>query len=472
MGTLTDFLREHRYNTTNQESIAEEDREQYFNNLEEISWIESPKIKKIVDDFDKTLSLKQIDRNKINWSILFPISNFGWTGSHLNQNEIDHFTSIQTLFLSEINRLPQDWNLIASRKLISSSTKEGYIIVVGTESRPDLFVIKSPKFDDNSLMHEFLVGSIVSNALRREFLPNFPYYFGLLRCSEAQVDSGKLESWCENEPESPQIIMEHIRDSSSFYNIVKKSSQHTIQLFLQVFNALYIAFDLFRFSHNDLHLANILIRSTHPKGALWPIRFGRNLGYLRTSMIAIIIDFDRASFSTSGNESFFAKPSSTKISRPETFGYSHPLTDILFLISIIYVETKDSIVKKILSHIYEIFYQMVSVRANVNELNFVATNLENHVQTTKTQRYAIYFGLWKYIENLDFFSQFFERCMGTILIPYLIQNQTKSEFNYVSKEDLLIKSDKIEKMLKESVLDQKNENGNQNDSKKRKLDQE
>ena len=341
--SLTKFLNAQKKRKTSFEKTDDwqTQKQEYLDELSILDWSLTEDNKQI-DLALETLLPDISDRNLILWDRLWPDKNYGWTDVHLTSEEYIHFQAIEALFRSKWNQMPSDWSMIRERKPLDNSSADGIILFAGPPSIPDLFVIKSPKRKTRILLHDYVVNRLVANQIRSTLLPNFPFVFGILKCSfakEKQVFTGfttepVLTEWCENKSDDPQIVMENLRDSVTMSKKLNDLPQEIPLLLAQTLNALFVAYQKHRFSHNDLHLGNVLVRKV-PQDADWwiPMQFEPNY-YLVTKQIAVIIDFGHATFSI--GDTFISMPYIKDSIFPGTFGQSRPLNDIYNLITKLY----------------------------------------------------------------------------------------------------------------------------------------
>lgn len=161
-----------------------------------------------------------------------------------------------------------------------------------------LYVIKTPiNWEDDSLAHEAVVGMGAINKLRNK-IPTFAHTYGAFMCSPPILDqSGKVISWCANKSRDQSdvtyLIIENINDSDTLSNISPKlSREEFLQIYLQIINALNIAYKDYDFTHYDLHPGNVLIQTLPYKVAV-PFHNPSNktIMYIITNKLARIIDY-------------------------------------------------------------------------------------------------------------------------------------------------------------------------------------
>jgi hypothetical protein len=205
-----------------------------------------------------------------------------------------------------------------------------------------LFVIKTAKNLRNDLLHEYFVGAYGTNKLRAQ-IPNFSYLFGIFSCSPPFIDNVSQFSsdrialtYCQNDLDVNQvnyILYENIKNSRSLKDFIVNGC--TFEQYLNVLIQIVFAIDLAArecgFNHNDLHDENVLIVQLNHEITIRLQMPDGTFKYLRTSIVAMIIDYGRSHITYNG----------------EHFGYSavafgvypdrsYPLADIfkLFLFTL------------------------------------------------------------------------------------------------------------------------------------------
>lgn len=186
---------------------------------------------------------------------------------------------------------------ITTLRLIGEPSVEGYAML----SDEDLFVVKAPRRENISLIHEYFVGFFGTNTLRN-VIPNFAYILGAFECSlpsitEEEKMKKSKESFnlvCENSKKVYYVIYENIYDSVSFRDFARNcSSSSYMNIILQISLAISLAYHTFKFTHYDLHSENVLIRELeNPITILYPFKKSRVM--IKTKYIATIIDYGRS----------------------------------------------------------------------------------------------------------------------------------------------------------------------------------
>lgn len=371
--------------------------------------------------------------NNLNWNNVWPNNDLGWTGTHLSDHEAIHFEAIEALFRTSWAKKPKGWKIIDSRNLISFNSTAGFVMTIGPPEIPDMFVVKSPKkFDSNGnpkndsegeIRYEYTVGKIVCNQIRKKRLPNFPYYFGLIECSSVE-NINDLTKWCQLGTDT-QLIMENVRNSQTFLHwFLQESLMNNVNVIAQVFNAILHAFVNFGFSHNDLHLANIMIRNAP---FTWTIDLEEDLGSLSARAIAVIIDMGKSTFRY--QDQFSSIPLMFDPVFASSVGYSRPVNDLIRFVVLIYhniqlhqdrkIQVSHDIknFKVVLSKIYQRFVQLL-----VDEKYFTQMhpNIDDYIVNGKLTWWNLPVEDPKNsFENEDFLKKLVKLCFQDIFGPVL-----------------------------------------------------
>jgi serine/threonine protein kinase len=159
-------------------------------------------------------------------------------------------------------------------------------------SKEKLFVFKFTKseYDDPLIeksftVHEYFVSHYFINGLRKK-CPNFSMTFGLLECSSPDLVFGT--------PFEPItcIVYENIHPSKTLYNVLRKgiSLRDFLCILIQICLSLYLACSEFGFTHNDLHLGNVLIKE-YKQTLYIPYYYKGRKIYVSGKYLAVIIDY-------------------------------------------------------------------------------------------------------------------------------------------------------------------------------------
>lgn len=177
----------------------------------------------------------------------------------------------------------QQWFKNLRRIGTSSGSGEVYTVDVGTHH--DLFALKS----GTNLHHEAAISMLCLNPLR-QYIPNFVYTYAIVNCSPPVVDrEDEVISWCGSaKGRQIQLVMENLIKAKPMALFVAQcTGQQFLEVYVQVVNALDMAYHCCDFTHYDLHYNNVLVLPVAEKLA---ILYGDN-EYINTTNLAKIIDF-------------------------------------------------------------------------------------------------------------------------------------------------------------------------------------
>lgn len=463
----------------------------YLDKINQVSWISNEEDTEVERDINDMIENGFIPSN-VDWERLYPQGqNFGFTDSHLNERENIHFSAIESLFESDFKKIPQLWTIFQQRKVVGNPSAFGIVIETGTVNFPSMFIVKSPQTVSKELLHEYLIGKEVCNQLRKYRIPNFPYFFGLIKCSKARVDtvSKKITTWCEkSNPESiPQIIMENIRTTDpkgqilppqTLSDYISQSDDSTLDwvvvYLLGTMNAIFTAWKEFGFSHNDLHTSNVMLRKVPPGSSkTWMIPVIFDLGYLivkPSRSIPTIIDFGKSTFVGGGKKTQVSYPKIVDEAESDSFGQARPVNDILHLMSFIQrdiSEKRKSLsshtfgrkVDIILEQIYLIFYNLLGEYSETksglySKFKEISTLEEFRRVLSTTSNWLNLPSEFIFIENETFIQKFLTNVFQLEFIqPYIedhyLKPQTESTFQPLSPvaiTNVIIDSQKKRKM--------------------------
>ena len=139
-----------------------------------------------------------------------------------------------------------------------------------------LFLNKVPT-PSNNLIHEALVGLGALNTLR-DRIPNFMHTYGVLFCSEPNVE-GCITT----------LLLENINGKPLSELIRTVTSEEFLQIYIQIVNAINVAYKEYDFTHYDLNGKNVIIQEL-PYFISIPI-YGPTITYLKTKLLARITDY-------------------------------------------------------------------------------------------------------------------------------------------------------------------------------------
>lgn len=156
-------------------------------------------------------------------------------------------------------------------------------------------------YDNDHIAHEFFIAHQL-NKLRAD-IPNFVYGYGMFRCQSPYSTEDGIPRACpippmlwEDEPridERNYLIMEYVKPGIPLLNIVGRLSfEQVMMVYFQVISACAVAYDRMKFTHYDLHMANVILQSTNGNEEIFiPYTFEDRTIYIRTRVIAKILDY-------------------------------------------------------------------------------------------------------------------------------------------------------------------------------------
>lgn len=196
----------------------------------------------------------------------------------------------------------RDW--FPQLKQIGQESVEGYALSSSFSKDSNLFVIKAPRNPKtDELVHEAVVGFYALNKLRH-ILPNYMYIYGYTKCSPPVIKDDftkEIITWCSSSnPSVSYLITENIRDSMSIGDFILDPNitpNDFLAAFIQLINALNLAYKKYGYTHYDLHYGNVMVRKYNTIVAI-PY-FGTNIdrnsykpiGYVASRYIPYIIDY-------------------------------------------------------------------------------------------------------------------------------------------------------------------------------------
>lgn len=188
---------------------------------------------------------------------------------------------------------------------IGSPSVQGYAMASSFSTDTKLFVIKSPRNPrGDALVHEAAVGILALNKLRA-LVPNFMYVYGYTQCSPPVLEAKEPVIWCSSDsPAVSYLISENIRNAVTIGEFVVKPDVFDVDLlavYLQVFNALNVAYKSYGYTHYDLHMGNIMVRKfpdpiAVPYYGTNPVKVPNGtsatpVGYIVSHYVPYIIDY-------------------------------------------------------------------------------------------------------------------------------------------------------------------------------------
>lgn len=171
------------------------------------------------------------------------------------------------------------------KKISSGGTSETFAVGNG-------LILKSSVKSNREYRHEAFVGNLLNN-LRDQHVYNFMYSYGVFECGPSigmKFDSDPNYTFCDLNINNKFLLLEKINGKK--YKPEEFTSEENFSIILQLILATFTAFELYKYSHNDLRSDNILIKKTH----LEKVRYKINgqYYYVKTSgLIPVILDYGR-----------------------------------------------------------------------------------------------------------------------------------------------------------------------------------
>ena len=213
----------------------------------------------------------------------------------------------------------------------------------------------------DSFMNEYYIGTKIINYLRF-IIPNFVFTFYL---EQKKLNIYKNPPLDISKNNCISVFSEYIDSISfkNFNNLIIENNNYLefLSVFFQIICSLEVAQQTFQFTHNDCHIANILIRPNYNNEIIeYPI-FDEIYEFKTSIYIPTIIDFGYSVGKTNEKKNIF-----NSINFPEYgyFPFFIPGTDIVRICINLYVLNyeKSSPIKKFLEFILEKFFKI-----NLNE---------------------------------------------------------------------------------------------------------
>lgn len=216
----------------------------------------------------------------------------------LNDSIPEKYTFKKRINFENLNFLLNNpWNysvLVWTSYLIKKLTKNKIENVKYLDSGyfGNTFLIQNPKFvakinkRQDETPHEAAIGFTL-NKLKRK-IPNFVFLYSTFKCN---IPEENAEILCDLKKKNGMFIaFEFIPGVRLEISIKTLTNNEFFEIYLQILNALNIAWEECDFTHYDLHLENILIRDLD-EPIIVPIYTMEGILYLKTRKIPYIIDY-------------------------------------------------------------------------------------------------------------------------------------------------------------------------------------
>jgi hypothetical protein len=200
----------------------------------------------------------------------------------------------------DINKISSGGNGAVIEGLFSSEYSE----ILFPKDKPSAFFLKIPfeKSGGAEAVNELIVGLYALNAIRA-VNPNFMFTYGGFYAPAPEVVKKRGKNHLERifnkniNQSLMHIMVENLPNNGTLNDWVMNQDlsdplaiRRIYEIIFQINLALGVAFDMFEFSHNDLHSGNILIHElSEPRMITY--RMGGFIFHLTTDVIATMIDF-------------------------------------------------------------------------------------------------------------------------------------------------------------------------------------
>lgn len=256
-----------------------------------------------LEEIKNTLSARFYDPSYLKWMVC----NFAGTYSaYVFPKETKLPKKVQKPITENVG------NAIYDLVTLGEESADGFVWSSKYRGVKDLFLIKTGKaYKDlentistsNQIYHEWFIGAACLNNLRGE-ISNFMYVYGNYQCNLPDVEKreGKTVTtkFCRTskQPVGNYVLIENIVGSGALWDYIPTASPDSIiSILLQIFGALKLAYERYKFCHYDLHPGNILLRDT---GKIVYVKLPGDYGHVATRFIPVIIDYGRCRVEVEG----------------------------------------------------------------------------------------------------------------------------------------------------------------------------
>lgn len=206
-----------------------------------------------------------------------------------NDIQLYEFTNMIELPTVGLSNYYQQINNIIRNVRYKTTSRYGVIMVADYKDKQDFLIVKYSRIpDEDDLSHELCIGTYAINDLRLD-LPNFIFTYGAVY-GNTYIDgySRRVVLFCtDRQPKYTHLLVENIETQNEMWEeIGAMTFRKWLELYLQVIGAIRIANKKYDFSHNDLHAANVLVKTLDT-----PIIVDYELYKITTNKVAVIIDY-------------------------------------------------------------------------------------------------------------------------------------------------------------------------------------
>lgn len=190
-------------------------------------------------------------------------------------------------------------------KVIGTPSVSGIAVRMYIKDLDSSFIVKAPRLDPQSLLHETVVG-LELNKLRKKVL-NFSYVFGGFNCTPPYVMSQKENAkdvlgWCIRDSANGvrYVVYENVAPAVPLRDFVKTCTfAQWLSAYMQIMYSIRLAYKELDFTHYDLHDENVLVR-TLPSVVGLSYDTPSGLRYIATNQLAMMIDYGLSHISLNG----------------------------------------------------------------------------------------------------------------------------------------------------------------------------
>ena len=251
------------------------------------------------NDFDdnlinEILNEDYLDNNKLKCISMMIEYMLYWTSKNISISNSNKRYDFLNYFMNNVNQILP--NMI--HKQIKSA--HGFVIFSDFIKVKNKIVIKTPqtKEEIRNMLFEYYIGSRFINKLRYK-TPNFMYTYGIFMCNPLINVTGNKTSmsvnFCnDNNKNNIYLLFEKI-DGLNLHEYImelktEKSLDNLVNCILQIILSLDIAQKEGQYSHNDLHVENVMLR-TIKTPIMYNYIIGKSKYKMELNYIATIIDY-------------------------------------------------------------------------------------------------------------------------------------------------------------------------------------
>lgn len=246
--------------------------------------------------------------------------------------------------------------LIGSANLIGKESAMGTAFALNNKEGRTLFVAKISEENPDDIAHEVIIGMLAINPVT-EKVPNFVYTYGVLDCGYPKINRETKEvEFCDvSGVRSLHVIIENVENPYTLQDLIEEIDVDDFaNIYLQIVNAINVAYKITKFTHYDLHVNNVLIQKLDSPAAI-PIYIEGKTKYLMTSYLIKIIDYGQSYSKIQGYDvgvyiDIGGFTSETPYEICDAYKY-------IYSVGSGYTESKNNKVYNLLNYIYTTFFE-------------------------------------------------------------------------------------------------------------------